>query len=513
MRTLVIIALAGALFVHGLGAVSLWDPDEPKQAVMAREMMGQADYVHPTLNGLPYLEEPPLYAWLIVLSTWITGGVDEFSARFPSALAAICLLLITYLFGRRLDHEVSGFLSALILATNYQFLSNARESTVDMVFALFIGLAIVLSYLAIESEKNWLLPLTFLPSVAALLTKGPAGFIIPAAVILLYTLFARRFRAAFLPLCAGFILSLLLGSAWFIFAGTATDEIVLLRQGIARFVAGIDQVESYSYYFRTLFMNFLPWSMALPFAVVFAYRRRLWLPLVWLVFTFLFFEVSGDKKAAHLLPCYPACAILVGVFLKERWYELVEKGWTTVLLCLFSLPLLGVPAVLFPAIERVPIVAEVFRGDVILPSIIVVVLAASGLAFFMSIFKKVPAQGFLALFIYLAFLGFLYHSHYLPAEDRTRKSVGPIVDEIARIDDRASVYTVGFSSPGLIFYLGRPIPELNNPSNVPPEGDEVVVVVREDNTQTGQLKESFPYWNPVEYGKKKLFVLARKDGR
>jgi 4-amino-4-deoxy-L-arabinose transferase-like glycosyltransferase len=513
MRTLVIIALAGVLFVHGLGAISLWDPDEPKQAVVAQEMMGRLDYIHPTLNGLPYLENPPLYAWLVVLSSRIAGRVNEFSARLPSALAAMCLLLVVYSLGRRLDHEVSGFLSALILATNYQFLSSARESTVDMTFALFVGLAVFLSYIAIERERNWLLPLALLPSLAAVLTKGLSGLVISTAIVLLYALFAKRFRAAFLPLCTGFILSLLLASAWFVLSGGATGEVGLLQQSIARTDVGFDHLESYWYYLCKLFVNFLPWSVALPFAVVFAYRRRLWLPLVWLVFTFLYFGLLENKKAACLLSCYPACAILVGIFLKEHWYEFVERRWTTALLCLFSLPLLALPAILFPAIQRVPIIAGMFRGDVILPSIMVIVLAASALAFLVSIIRKTPAQGFLALFIYLVFLGFLFHSHYLPAEDRTRKSIRPIVDGIERIEGRTSVYTFGFSSPSLIFYLGKPIPELKDPSVVPAEGDDIVVVAKEKDNQAEQFKQSFPYWTPVEYGKKKLLVLARKDGR
>ncbi len=132
MRTLLILCLAYILFIHGLGNISLWDPDEPRQAIMAREMLARGDYIHPYLNGLPYLEKPPLHPWLIMLTARVTGKIDEFSSRLPSALAATLLLLFTYFLGRRLDHEVSGFLGALILATNYQFLGNARESVMDM---------------------------------------------------------------------------------------------------------------------------------------------------------------------------------------------------------------------------------------------------------------------------------------------------------------------------------------------------------------------------------------------
>ncbi len=172
MRTLLILCLAYILFIHGLGSISLWDPDEPRQALMAREMVDRGDYIHPYLNGLPYLEKPPLHPWLIMLTARITGKVDEFSSRLPSAIAAALLLLFTYFLGRRLDHEVSGFLGALILATNYQFLGNARESVMDMTFALFIGMAIFLGYLSIEKERKWLLALSLLPCACAILTKG-----------------------------------------------------------------------------------------------------------------------------------------------------------------------------------------------------------------------------------------------------------------------------------------------------------------------------------------------------
>ena len=62
MRILTVLLIAYALFVHNLGNISLWDPDEPRQAIMAREMMDRSDYIHPYLNGIPYAEKPPLFS-------------------------------------------------------------------------------------------------------------------------------------------------------------------------------------------------------------------------------------------------------------------------------------------------------------------------------------------------------------------------------------------------------------------------------------------------------------------
>jgi len=122
LHILVILSLAYVLFFQGLGAISLWDPDEPRQAIMAQEMIARSDYIHPYLNGQPYLEKPPLYSWLIVLAAKFTGGVDELASRFPSAFSATLLLLVSFLLGRLLKDQGSGFLGAVILATNCQFL-------------------------------------------------------------------------------------------------------------------------------------------------------------------------------------------------------------------------------------------------------------------------------------------------------------------------------------------------------------------------------------------------------
>ncbi|MGD0230012.1 MAG: glycosyltransferase family 39 protein [Syntrophorhabdales bacterium] len=512
MRALVILCLAFILFIYGLGSTRLWDPDEPRQAITAREMVERGDYVYPYLNGVPYLEKPPLYPWLIVLTARITGRINEFSSRLPSAIAATLLLLLTYFLGRRIDHEASGFLAALILATNYQFLGNARESVMDMTFAFFIGLSIVLGYLSIEKEKRSLLVLALLPCALAILTKGPAGLVLPVGVLFFYCLATGRLRRMFFPLLAGSLLSLAVASIWFFLAGKAYAREFILHQNIARYATGFDHIEPFWYYFHKLFFNFLPWSLVLPFAAWFAYRRRLWLPLIWLLFTFVFFDISKSKRAIYLLSCYPACALLVGIYLKERWYAFVEKRWTTVLLCLFGGVLIVVPMILFPAMGRVPLLRHIFGNGMILLAVIVAVLAACGLAFVVSVAKKLPERSFLALFLYLIVLGFAYHSLYMPAMDATSNSVRLLTDEMKDLPGTAAVYTYGFSSPAFIFYMGRPIRAISTPADIPPEKDAIIVIAEDKRGCADALKPLFPLPREASYEKEKYLIFVRNNG-
>lgn len=512
MRTVIILCVAYILFIHNLGNISLWDPDEPRQVIMAREMVERGDYIHPYLNGSPYLEKPPLYPWLIILTAKITGKLNELSSRLPSAIAALVLLLLTYFLGRRIDDEASGFLSALVLATNYQFLGNARESVMDMTFALFIGLPIFLGHLCLEKEKRWLLPLALLPAAAAILAKGPAGLVIPMCVLFFYCLVTRQLRSSFLPLVVGSFLSFGVAAIWFLLAGQEYASEFLLRQNITRYTTGFDHIEPFYYYFHKLFVNFLPWSLVLPFAVYHSYRRRLWLPLIWLLFTFFFFELSRSKRAIYLLSLYPACALVTAIYLKDKWYVLLEKRWTNALLSLFGLFLVVLPLMIFPAFRYVPNLEEMFGKDHIFLIVVVGALAATGFAFFVTVRRRMPDKNFLLLFAYLVFVGFLYNSFYMPVMDKTYKSVRFITDELKDVK-KAEIYTHGFNSAALIYYMGKPILTVKSPGDIPEGKDDIIVIVEDKRNNVEQFARVLPLAKKVSYDKDNFAIFVRKDER
>ena len=55
--------VATLLFLPGLGSRDLWNPDEPRYAEVAREMLASGEYLVPHLNGEVYTQKPPLQFW------------------------------------------------------------------------------------------------------------------------------------------------------------------------------------------------------------------------------------------------------------------------------------------------------------------------------------------------------------------------------------------------------------------------------------------------------------------
>ena len=72
--------LAAVLFFARLGELPLIDPDEGRNAEVAREMAESGAWVVPAYNSMPYLDKPALYFRAVALST---GPSD--AARPPPA--------------------------------------------------------------------------------------------------------------------------------------------------------------------------------------------------------------------------------------------------------------------------------------------------------------------------------------------------------------------------------------------------------------------------------------------
>ena len=122
----------------GLGGAERLTYHEAFVAQAARELNAGGSALITTIDGQPWLEKPPLATWLVALSGRLGGGIDEFSARVPSALAALALSLgLSLMTARRLGSTV-GWLAGLIQVTTYWLVVRGRLAEADILLACLV---------------------------------------------------------------------------------------------------------------------------------------------------------------------------------------------------------------------------------------------------------------------------------------------------------------------------------------------------------------------------------------
>src|SRR3989442_4039995 len=79
--------VAVGLYFVGLGAAPFVDPPEGVHAEVARQMTAHGDWITPRVDGVRYLDRPPLLYWLLS-GSFAVAGTTPVAARLWSALAA-----------------------------------------------------------------------------------------------------------------------------------------------------------------------------------------------------------------------------------------------------------------------------------------------------------------------------------------------------------------------------------------------------------------------------------------
>ncbi len=328
----------GVFFFVFLGSRPLSNPDEGRYAEIPREMARTGDYVTPRLDGVKYLEKPPLVYWLSAL-TFKIAGVSEGSARVWCAAFAVFGGLITYAAGRALYGRATGIGAAAVLSLSLLYYVLSRIVLLDLVLAVWIASALFSFLLAVREpacRKRQLLFLAFYASMAlGTLTKGLVGFLLPCAVAGLWVLALNQWRALrpFYPF-TGTLLFLSIAAPWHVLAARANPDFLwfyFVHEHFLRFTTQVHgRYEAWWFFVPVLLGGLFPWVVFLPQAIRIAlsggWRDRhknsvAWFLVIWIAFIFLFFSKSQSKLVPYILPVFPAVAMLIGRYLANVWTQ------------------------------------------------------------------------------------------------------------------------------------------------------------------------------------------------
>ena len=314
----------------GLGSSALFEPDEGRNAEKAREILLLGDWVTPHENFLPTLDKPIFFYWLVAISFKLFG-LSEWSARLPSALAALGCIVLVYRFARRQWGISEALWSSLILLTSLEFFSFSRLVIFDMTLTFFITLSLFSFYAATETDNPRSGKLYSLMMYAAMaigtLVKGPIALIVPSMVIFFYLFLTRKwFLLRRLNILLGLLVWLTIVTPWYWWAEARNPGYLryfLWEEHFLRYITPhFGRSKGLYYYFLVLGVGFLPWSFFIPLIATNLWKRtftdaNLFLVL-WTILPFAFFSASNAKLPHYILPIYPAMAILTGQALVDR---------------------------------------------------------------------------------------------------------------------------------------------------------------------------------------------------
>ena len=343
--SLLVVLLCAPLFLAGLGRSGLNDPDEGRNAEVAREMLVLGDWVTPRINDARYLDKPPVFFWAVA-SCYRLLGVNETAARLPSALAAIAALGLTVWFGRRWLGERAGLLAGVLLALSPLYLVFARLVIFDMLLLLCTTASTIAFYEAMEGEGRGRLAsgAGFLLAGVGTLVKGPVALLGPLLVATAWALWRRRPGLLLrLRWGQGLLLYLAVTAPWLYLVESRNPGFLryaLLGENLARMAANpYDTQRPFHFYLKVIAPGAFPWIVLCLAQGVRALWRRVRrghavtaggasasggahpgappsadlagrFVALWFVVVLLFFSFIASKRPSYVLPCAVPIALL-----------------------------------------------------------------------------------------------------------------------------------------------------------------------------------------------------------
>ena len=315
--------LAAGALLYRLDGYALLEPDEGRNAEVAREMAAANDYILPRLNGLPYVDKPVLYFAAGALAMEFLGPTET-AARLPSVAFTLLTLGLVAWFAHRLYGPRGAWTAGIAYAASPFTLAYARTVIMDSAVTLWMTAAIVAFYLAAgtaqplnRSTASWAM-LGWAAIGLGVLTKGPIALAVPLLVMVPYGLWRRRLGAILDPL--GLLVFLVVVLPWVFAVSERVPDFLhyaLVVETAQRLATGaLGRTESWWYFFPIVVGAAFPWSLL---ALAGLQRPARGTPLdprtvllvCWIAIPLLFFTLSQSKRPQYVLPLVPAWALAV----------------------------------------------------------------------------------------------------------------------------------------------------------------------------------------------------------
>jgi 4-amino-4-deoxy-L-arabinose transferase-like glycosyltransferase len=294
-------AIFAAVYFASLFTPPLMDDVDSTHAQAAQYFSEQSDWVTAKINGIRYIEKPPLPYW-IVAGLFHVFGQNVFSAHLPNTLAMLGLAWLAWLWARRAWGPRAGLYAGLGVLTSIGPFLFTRFIIPEAQLSLFLLIALYCLLTGFEPGRAARFYWMWVFLGLALMTKGliaPTFFIGAAIPYLLVTGLWRRWKE--LKPVIGPLLFLAISAPWHILCGLANPDqghpvgnhptlgnvhgffyFYFINEHYLRFFNlryphDYNKLPGFAYWLLHLVWIF-PWSLFLPALVALAWKtRRHWM--------------------------------------------------------------------------------------------------------------------------------------------------------------------------------------------------------------------------------------------
>lgn len=340
---LTIILISALTLIPFIGLTDFNTKGEPREAIVAVTMIDTHNWILPQNNGDEFAYKPPMFHWLVATTSVVIGSVNEFSARFPSALAGVVLAVMTFCFFARRKNQHIALLTSVIMLTTFEVHRAATNCRVDMVLTLFIVLALYQLFRWTERDLRGIPIWAILWMGCGMLTKGPVAIILPCLVSCVYLWIQGRsfwfvtWRLALIAMSALILPCLWYYAAWL--QGGDKFLYLIYEENVLRFLGKMpySSHENGAWYYPVVLL-----SSAVPYTLIclmalFSIQRKQWRKLqvlksawwkgLWehirkmdrvelfsllaIILIISFYTIPKSKRGVYILPVYPFVAYFV----------------------------------------------------------------------------------------------------------------------------------------------------------------------------------------------------------
>jgi 4-amino-4-deoxy-L-arabinose transferase-like glycosyltransferase len=464
-----LIGLSLLLIATGIGLRDPWPADEPRFALVARDMVASGQWLIPQIGGDLYADKPPLFFWFIGAFLVLTHSL-KVAFLLPSLLSGIGCVLLVYDLIRRLWNREIALHAGLALLVTLQFVWQARQAQIDATLCFWTTLSLygLLRHVLAGPSWRWYY-IGWAAAGLGIITKG-VGFL-PLLVLIPYALYSRRdeSRAQLGPAwkwALGPVALIAAISVWLVPmliaaqhdpAIAAYRDNILFKQTAKRYTAAWHHREPFWYFIVDVIPGLwlpltalVPWLIK-PWRESFKARDlRVVLPLLWVLLVVLFFSISTGKRGVYDLPAVPALVLAKAPILKNHALRIgTRRLLFGISAALAACTLIAGLVLLFKSGRRAHLV-ELYDIDVVPP------LLAIGIATALCCAIARVRWGFAAFFASIA-ASLIVVSYWVnPVMNDARSGRAFVATLEARTANYTEVGIVGYKEQYLL-YLTRPL--------------------------------------------------------